>query len=351
MVYPGVKERMKKFPNEGTPLYDQVKARVERGDHYLDIAESLGMTFKGFKDSLRAHGIYRKSTNYEGVLPSKYEFPPSATLEEHIEAMKQMDKLVAFHQRVPSEITIEVETDKPIVRATTADWHLGMFGVDLDAFLNDVYYIRDEPLLKVHVGGDGYHNIIQPSKMGSGHNQAPISVQKGTYVLALEELQDSIETVRTGNHNYWAALAEGEDWDKEITRKIKLLYLKHYGVIYYKVGKMVYPWLMLHKSRYNSSFNLTHNCKQNQRMYFPKARVVVAEHQHIAAVEQYQYDGKECVAIRPGTYAVYDDYAQQNGYFGAHVCNPAVVMFPNEDKIVGFKDMRDAVVYCKGVMN
>ena len=341
---------MKKFPPVDTPLYDQIKARVERGDHYLAIASDLDMTLKGLKDALQNHGIYRKTSNYEGVLPPSYKPPKSDSLEEHIAAMKQMDKLIAFHQRVPSEVTIEVKTDKPVVRAVTADWHLGMFGVDLDAFQNDIYYIRDEPLLKVNIGGDGYHNIIQPSKMGSGHNQTPISIQKATYVLTLKMLHNSIDSVRTANHNYWTALMTGEDWDMEITRKIKLLYLKHYGIIYYKVGNMVYPWLMLHKSRYNSSFNLTHNCKQNQRMFFPRARVVIAEHNHVAAVEQYRYDERECVAIRTGTYAVYDDYAQQNSFFGAHVCNPAVVMFPNEDKLVAFKDMRDAIIYTKGVI-
>lgn len=339
----------KKFPDPGTPLYDQVVSRVESGEHYKTIAADLEMSLYTFKHHVSVLGITKKKSNYQGVLPPKYNFPKSATWEEHIETMQHMDKLLAFHQRVPSKITIEVKTDVPIIRAITADWHLGMFGVDLASFRKDMVYIRDEPLIKIHVGGDSTHNIIQPSKMGSGHNQAPISVQKGLAVLTYEMLKDSIETVRSGNHNYWTALMEGEDWDMEITRKIKLIYLKHYAVIYYKVGKMVYPWLMMHKSRYNSSFNLTHNCKQNQRLHFPQARVVVAEHQHIADIEQYRYDEKECIAIRPGTYAVYDDYAQQNGYFGAHVCNPAVVMFPNEDKLVGFKDMRDAVTYVRGL--
>jgi len=339
----------KKFPDEGTPLYDQIKARVERGDSYRDIATSLDMTWRSFKDACCNHGLKKKQSNYEGVLPPVYKFPKSATFEEHIEAIKRMDRLVAFHQRTPSEITIEVKTDKPIVRAVMADEHLGMFGVDYDSFEADVNFVQNEPLIKINKGGDGYQNIIQPSKMGSGHNQTPISVQKGLYVLTLEKLKDKIDTIRTGNHNYWDTLSTGEDWDMEITRKIKLVYLKHYAVVYYKVGKMVYPWLMMHKSRYNSSFNLTHNCKQNQRMYFPRARVVVAEHHHIAEMNQYRYDEKECVAIRTGTYAVYDDFAQQNGFFGAHVSNPAVVMFPNEDKLVGFKDMRDAVTYVKGL--
>ena len=339
----------KKFPDQGTPLYDQVVARVERGDDYKVIAADLSMTWRSFKDACCNHGIRKKKSNYEGILPPTYKFPKSATFDEHIEAMQQMDKLIAFHHRTPSEITITVNTDKPVIRVATADWHLGMFGVDYVSFKRDVAFIRDESLLKVNLGGDGYHNIIQPSKMGSGHNQSPISVQKGLYVLTIEMLQDSIDTVRTGNHNYWDTLLTGEDWDREITRKIRLVYLKHHAMVYYKVGKMVYPWLMLHKSRYNSSFNLTHNCKQNQRMFFPRARVIVVEHEHIADIEQYRYDEKECIAIRPGTYAVYDDYAQQNGYFGAHVCNPAVVMFPKEDKLVGFKDMRDAVTYVKGL--
>jgi len=48
---------------------------------------------------------------------------------------------------------------------------------------------------------------------------------------------------------------------------------------------------------------------------------------------------------------VYDDYAQQNGFFGSHVCNPTVVLYPNEDRIVGFKDAREAVIYLRAVRN
>ena len=144
-------------------------------------------------------------------------------------------------------------------------------------------------------------------------------------------------------------MAEGEDWDAEIARKMKLVYLKHYAKIYWKVGEMVYPELALHKGRFNSSFNLTHTCKQYQRLYAPDARMVTVEHRHQAAIEQYRYNEKECVAIRPGTYAVYDDFAQQNGYFGAHVANPTVILYPHEDKIIGFKDMWDAVVYLRAV--
>uniref|UniRef100_A0A6M3KY60 Uncharacterized protein n=1 Tax=viral metagenome TaxID=1070528 RepID=A0A6M3KY60_9ZZZZ len=337
------------FPLPGTPKFDQIKARVEGGEDYKVIASDIGMTFKGFKDALGGYGLGRRSKEYNGTLPPVYEKLKSASWEEHIRVIKEMDNLVSYHQRVPSEITIEVDTDRPIGLVNTSDWQLGQFGVDYDAFLDDMNFIGEHANLKCIIGGDGYQNIIQTSKMGSSHNQTPISVQKGLYVLTLEKLIDRILAIKTGNHNYWTAMAEGEDWDGELAKRLNLIYLKHYAMIHLKVGDMVYPILTMHQSRFNSSFNLTHTCLQNQRMYFPEARIVVVEHHHQAAIEQYRYAEKECVAIRPGTYAVYDDFAQQYGFFGSHVANPLVVLFPDRDKIVGFKDMRDGVTYMNGL--
>ncbi len=335
----------RKFPLPNTPAFDKVKIRIERGDDYLEIAASLEMTFKGFKDALRSYGMGRNSKNYSGVLPPTYKQLKSDTWEEHLRIIKDMDRLVAFHHRVPSELTIEIDTDVPIGLVNTSDWQLGQFGVDYDAFESDMNFIDKNGNLKCIIGGDGYQNIIQTSKMGSSHNQTPISVQKGLYVLTLKKLIGSILAIKTGNHNYWTTMAEGEDWDGELAKKLKLIYLKHYALIHLKVGEMVYPILIMHQSRFNSSFNLTHTCLQNQRMYFPQARIVVVEHRHQAAIEQYRYDNKECVAIRPGTYAVYDDFAQQYGFYGSHVCNPTVVLYPHEDRLVGFKDMREAAIY------
>ncbi len=339
----------RKFPLPSTPAFDIIKARVESGEDYRVLAESLGMTYKGFKSSLSGYGLGRKSKTYEGILPPTYTRPKSDTWEEHLSVIKAMDKLVAFHERVPSELTIEIETDKPIGLVNTSDWQLGQFGVDYDSFEPDMNFIADHPNLKCIIGGDGYQNIIQTSKIGSSHNQTPISVQKGLYVLTLKKLKDSILAIKTGNHNYWTTMATGEDWDAELARKLKLIYLKHYAMIHLKVGEMVYPILTMHQARFNSSFNLTHSCRQNQRMYFPQARIVVVEHKHEASIEQYRYDGRECLAIRSGTYAVYDDFAQQFGFFGSHVCNPTVVLYPHEDRMVGFKDMRDASIYLDAV--
>ena len=258
-----------------------------------------------------------------------------------------MDALVAYHHQPPSEIGIEVETELPIAISFSADWHLGMPGCDYDAFTEDCNIVEVEPGLYVYVGGDAYQNIIQASKVGAGLEQAPVSVQRGLYVLTLKKLIDKVLCIGTGNHNYWSALATGEDWDAELAKRLKLVYTKHAAIVHLKVGQQVYTILRLHKGRFNSSFNLTHSCKQYQRMHCPDARIVVVEHHHVAALEAAQYNGRECIYIRPGTYGVYDDFAQQNGYFGAHVCNPTVILYPHEDRLVGMKDMHEAVIYLR----
>jgi hypothetical protein len=271
-----------------------------------------------------------------------------------------MDAITEIHQKIPTELSIRIDTDKPIALVNSADWQLGQFGVDYDSFYKDIEFLCTEGVgkCKVSVGGDGYQNIIQPSKMGSSHNQIPICNQKGLYVLTNERLIDAgvLLAIGTGNHNYWTTLADGEDWDGELVRRFRvkqpnLIYTKHGAMIHLQVGEMVYPMWREHAGPYESSFNPTHGPRQSQRVHHPGARIIIREHKHVGEMLQYRYDGLECVAIRPGTYSVYDDFAQQWGFYGAHVCNPTVVLWPYEDRLVGFKDMRDAFIYLRGLEN
>ncbi len=303
------------------------------------------------EDSGVAYGTAKhfRVFNRAKLVKNDYRLPPDTPLWEQFEILMQLNKLVAVHQEVPSEISLVIPTKLPIAVAHFSDEHVGAFGVDLESLKRDWIAAKNEPGFYQIQGGDGYENIIQASKVGSSHNQVPISVQKAVYVNMLKENKETILCMGVGQHNYWTALLEGEDWDAELARRLKIVYTKHGARINLKVGNVVYPILRLHKTQFNSSFNLTHTCKQYQRMYFPEARIIVAEDKHVADIEQYRYNEQECVAIRTGTYKVYDDYAQQNGFFGGHVCNPTVVLYPNEDRLVGFKDMHDAIIYLRAV--
>ena len=337
--------RRRKMPDvdsEGAISFSEL---WDKGTHEdkLALCRSLEITY--------AYGRNYRSACKVNDLPPVYTEVKSASWEEHIRVFREMDALTARQQKVPSEITINIDTQKPIGIAFDCDWHLGAFGVDYESFERNIGMICNEEGLLDYVGGDTHENMIQPSKMGSSHNQIPIPNQKALVWLTIKKLQktNSLLAIGTGNHDYFSALMEGEDWMAELARRIKTVYTKHGGMIYLKVGDMIYPIWRMHKGRFNSSFNLTHSPKQHQRLEHPDARIIVVEHQHMAAVEQYLYNERECVAIRPGTYSVYSDFAMQNGYWGAHVAVPIVVLYPYEDKIVPFKDLEAGVEFLRAV--
>jgi hypothetical protein len=311
----------------------------------MDIAKQFSLGVRCVKDNLSYNQIKRRTT----TITSDYKLPPDASWEKHIEVIKAMNNLVAIHQQVPTEINIKIDTELPIAIVFSSDWQLGEFGVDYDSFKRDMLAIHNEPGVRVAIGGDAWQNIIQASKIGSSHNQTPVSVQLGLSYLTFKMLIEEIITIGTGNHSHWSATLTGEDWLGEAAKRLNLIYTKHGARINLTVGKQQYPYMQRHIGRYNSSFNLTHSNKQEQRVNYPWARFTVFEHLHMAAVEQYRYDSRECLAIRTGTYATYDDYAQQWGFYGSHVCNPTVVLFPDRDKLVGFKDMYDAFEYLRAV--
>lgn len=334
---------MAKFPEVGTKEFNDIKTRYEVGESVKTIADSYDVSPRTIKDHMSYNQIKRQNAQ----VTTNYTLEPDASWEDHIRIIKEMNSLVARHQKIPTELDIHYKTDLPIGLAFSADWQLGQFGVDYESFEDDINLFATEPGLYIDLGGDIVSNIIQASKIGSSHNQTPIPVQLGLTVLTLKKIAHKCNTVKTGNHDWWSTTLTGEDWLGETVRRLKLIYIKHGARVNLKIGNQEYPYYARHVGRFNSSFNPTHSNKQEQRMNFPWARFTVFEHHHVADVESYRYDGKECAAIRTGTYAVYDDHAQQWGYYGAHVCTPMIVMFPNEDRLVAFKNLRDGVDFLR----
>ena len=333
-----------KMPTKGTPKAQEFLRIWDNSNHQgkIDLCNVIDVSYSRAK-----HVV----SNYRDPVPppGEVQILDDVSWSDQIDIFKQMDRLVSLHHVVPTEVTKRYDTDKPIAIVSSADWQLGQPGCDYESFKEDMEFIRDEQGMFIDIGGDAVENIIQASKVGSSHNQIPVATQIGLYTLTLKMLTNKINTVKTGNHQYWTASLTGEDWLREKTRELGFVYIKHGARINLYVGDQYYPYASRHIGRFNSSFNPTHSNKQHQRMDFPWARATILEHQHVAAIEQYRYNDRECIAIRTGTYAIYDDRAQQYGFFGAHVCNPTIVFHPHEDKMVGFKDMRDAAVFLRVV--
>jgi len=83
----------RKFPEVGTPAFDQIKARVEKGEDYRTIASSLNppMTVKGLKNSLYSYGIVRKQTIKEEEPEIIYQPYPDFKIKPFRVAKKTRD--------------------------------------------------------------------------------------------------------------------------------------------------------------------------------------------------------------------------------------------------------------------
>jgi len=330
---------MRRIKPEGKLLTELIKLWKE-GDHEAkrELARKCDVS-------------YQTLANWacQDELPPIYEPPTDMTWQERLQVLKDINRATDVHHDIPRRMSITIDTDKPIGICFFADGQLGEPGVDYDSFERDVNVLVSTDGMKTAAGGDGYSNIIQPAKIGSSHNQAPICIQKAFYYQTIERLAraDKLLFIGTGNHNWFSYLVDGEDWDLELSKRLNVVYTKHGAMVYLRVGEMVYPIFRQHKGRWNSQMNLTSSCKQYQRYHFPDARILVIEHDHVADVEQYTYNAKECVAIRTGTYAVRSDFAQSNGFYGSKVENPVIVLYPYEDRIVPFKSMYDGIEFLR----
>ena len=116
----------KKFPDEGTPLYDQIKSRVESGEDYRLIAADLGMTMKGLKDAVYSHGMSRKV-----ILPE-------VKTEENV-VYKSYPNL-----KIKPIPTVGKKRDEEDICIVRADAHTGKKTISYDL---DIYRKRVERLL------------------------------------------------------------------------------------------------------------------------------------------------------------------------------------------------------------
>ena len=295
--------------------------------------------------------IFRKELNDAGKLILDIENLEEPNYEELIALAKVQQKIVERLIGYKTEVRAEIKTSMPVVLVFTADWHLGSEGVDYESFDRDKKFMSETDNLYVYIGGDGTDNFIQASKISTSlHNQQPMLVQKALFKRTVEELKNKIVALGTGNHEWWSTDLTGVDDIKELTKNMGILYTQHGGMLKLTVGNIEYMIYRHHKYAYNSNFNLTHTVKRMWEFAPGDFDVGVVEHRHVASIEPFARHGQEKWGIRTGSYKVYDEYALQKGFYGVEVANPAVVLYPDEKRIVGFKYMEDAVKYLRGVV-
>jgi hypothetical protein len=116
--------------------------------------------------------------------------------------------------------------------------------------------------------------------------------------------------------------------------------------IKYKIG-------MQHKSRFNSSLNVTNANKRTLDLRWPSADVVAIAHHHVAAIEHVARwegeDKKDVVLVRTGTYKIGDQWGRSEGFGEGQLGSPAIVLDPKTKHIIPFLHIEDAESYLRAV--
>jgi len=267
------------------------------------------------------------------------------TIEEYLEILiRYQEEKQRFDDR-QTEVTLEIDDDKPIGIVFTGDWHVGGLYTAHKEMVRDFTTMRDTDGLYNITMGDYSDNYNSNSHKGGMFEQLENpEVQKDLVEYFFTEyLGPKNLAVIKGNHDNWEYKETSEDFVKYIARKIESPYLWYGGKIYLKLGNQTYEIVARHSYVGNSALNTTNS----QRRLFDETQgdVIALGHLHYNESHAKTKAGKDTVWIRSGTYKITDDYTQWAVGAKGDIRQPMVILFPDKKKIIDFRDMYDGIPY------
>lgn len=243
-------------------------------------------------------------------------------------------------------VDVTIEDDRPIGVSIASDQHIATRGpAQLRAMREDAELAAATDGLYVLLGGDGPDNHIKhlAAMIAAG---SKVSEEWALYDHYLGMFGDEkILALISGNHDDWTHDIAGINKVADLAAKRKLHYSPDEVIVRLALGAQSYRIGLRHQFRMNSSFNLTHACKQWLRMGQDDWDIGVICHHHEAAVEPFDHHGTERWGGRPGSYQLTSGYSRRLGYrFSKPTC-PTFILYPGERRILGLRDIWDASGY------
>ena len=249
-----------------------------------------------------------------------------------------------------------IKSNKPIGLVHTGDWHLGDGTTDYHAWKKDMEFILSEPSLFMAEYGDTYQNMRVFKTLSAVFSQVLTPTQQAFMMMSIiDELTDKHKLVAKLDGNHDAEFDErifGEALQKYLLTKMSAPRFKNRGLLKLTVGDQLYTILMFHKSRFRSFMRTTHGNYREYQLSYP-ADIVAGAHDHVPGFESMDHYtlarqadmpfGGESWLIKVGTYQD-SDFGWKYFHNGG-TGNPTTVLFPNEHKIVPFRNPIDAVRY------
>lgn len=265
-------------------------------------------SFESIEDiQLRKMGEGHVSINYPDRLVTELTF------EELHEDMVRRAELRQKVENKEYNTTIEIETDRPIAIGWFADSHIAGQDVDYDRLKWEVDEIKNNPYMRVFLGGDltdGFcWNPAQFSDIAN-LNEQDLYLHKMLEYMGYDKILGGV----MGSHEKWARRT-GLDSYKDIRKNIPIF--DGTGTVDLLINGITYTGAILHEAKGTSYFNPNHAQKrfvmENEGYDF-----VMTAHTHTGAeqsqVRQTAKGSKKVVFLSGKTFKQSDDFLDTKGF-------------------------------------
>lgn len=329
------------------------------GQTWAQIAEANGLSAESVRKRVRrfrrANGLQPQWTTAPAMAPPEPDDTPQdrdGQLWDLLQAMmSHQGKRAALDTRHPIVTIDKSEEAKPYGAWFPSDLHVGGAGVNHQQMIADMELFRDFANRYGGVGafplGD-YAEQFSPGVLPSGLLETmenPDMQWELVELLFRRYLMPNLEAAVVGNHDAFAGKA-GLSPCVSMLRRLGVRNLGAGGRVWLTVGQQTYKLELRHDFLFKSSLNTTNS----QRRLFEMAAgadVVAMGHLHFPDL-QFARRGEQDVAfLRASTYKQHDPWAEgkgfQMGYAPPVPDMPMVIFWPDQHRILPFRNFRDAL--------
>jgi hypothetical protein len=238
----------------------------------------------------------------------------------------------------------------PVCIIFGGDQHIGNQGSDIDRMFEEQEMIRSVPGSYFWQMGDVVDQFILGRLISENWKPStPIPEQWWIAEDYIKGFADRLLAVNAGNHDAWAQKASGVDRMRDITPN---------GVLYdadtiratVEVGDKQFRIWSRHKWRGSSMYNMTHGQERGIRFDSPRFDVYVGAHRHTGAVaRELIHDGQRKIAIQTGSYKLFDDYADAEGFPKHDASTVCALILNDTGSFFAMSDLRSALEYMEAV--
>lgn len=253
------------------------------------------------------------------------------------------EKATADIARANTKGQFKVTLDSEVIGLSfISDQHIGPgTPCDFKRMREDAELIAGTERLYAVLGGDLCDNHVKHrSAIMAARSQPSDQWRLAEYYLNI--FAEKIAVVVSGNHDDWTDEIAGISVLEMVCRAQRVCFAPDEAFIGLGCGDITYQIAMRHQFNLNSRFNQTHAVKQWQRIGDYQFDIGAIGHHHEACLEHGIYRSQPCIYIRPGSYQITSSYSRRYGYNRSIPTCPTVLLWPNERRMLGFWDVRDA---------